>query len=120
VREKQGPLTPASPARGRKEVLLKVTRLLLIARLRSGSAERARQLIDEAPRRRETEGSLDRVGVFLAEDEVVFFFEGEDAEGAVRSFLDDPVRSTLIGPWLPLFAGPLHAAPSAYFWERDE
>jgi len=94
------------------------TRLLLIAGLRPGSRERALQLVEEAPRPRDDEASLDRLGVFLAEDEVIFFFEGAGAAEAVRAFLDDPVRSTLLARWLPLLDGPLHTAPEASFWER--
>jgi len=46
--------------------------------------------------------------------EVVFLLEGEDLERRVRDFLDDPVRSTAIASWLPLFDGPLKTA-----WEGD-
>jgi hypothetical protein len=31
---------------------------------------------------------------------------------------NDPVASTLVGHWLPLFDGPLHQASQAYDWER--
>jgi hypothetical protein len=52
---------------------------------------------------------------FLAENEVAFFHAGE----SVRAVLNDPVRSSAIGPWLPLFDGPLQAAHEAYFWEQE-
>jgi hypothetical protein len=34
-----------------------------------------------------------------------------------RMWLDDPVNSTLLEPWLPLFDGPLHRAPEILSWE---
>ena len=37
---------------------------------------------------------FDRVGVFLTDDDVVFFNEGERADESMRAFFDDPVRST--------------------------
>ena len=51
---------------------------------------------------------------------MVFFFEGPDAEEAVREILNDPVRSTAVSPWLPLFSGPLHRAYEARFFERAD
>jgi hypothetical protein len=63
--------------------------------------------------------TLDRRGIFLAEDEIVFLLEGEHADESLRAILNDPVRSTAIGPWLPLFDGPLRPACEAYLWERE-
>jgi hypothetical protein len=96
-----------------------VDRLVLVARLNPGARERARELIAADPRESPREHGLARRGIFLSEDEVVFFFEGEGAAEAVRAVLNDPVRSTAIAPWLPLFDGPLHVAPEALFWERS-
>lgn len=59
------------------------------------------------------------MGIFLAEGEVVFLFEGEGADDTVAAIMNDPVRSTAIGSWLPLFDGPLHSAREAYFWEKE-
>ena len=39
-----------------------------------------------------------------------------DAAEAVREILDDPVSSTVLTPWLPLFEGPLHQARAAHSW----
>jgi hypothetical protein len=44
--------------------------------------------------------------------------EAPEAELLVRQILDDPVRATEIGPWLPLFAGPLHRAEEVYHWSH--
>ena len=90
-------------------------RLVLIARLKPEGRDRALELIAE---HQAGATEFERYAVFLAEGEIVFFLEGPDADKKVRAMLNDPVRSTVIGHWLPLFDGPLHAAPEAYYWER--
>ena len=94
-------------------------RLVLVARLKTGARERARELIAAKPEPTDVEATFDRLGIFLAEDEIVFFVEGERADESMRAILNDPARSTAIEPWLPLFDGPLEGAREAYFWERQ-
>ena len=67
----------------------------------------------------ELETHLDRHTIFLTETEVIFLFEGNGAHEAVRALFNDPVRSTPMSHWLPLFDGPLHQAPEEYIWERQ-
>jgi hypothetical protein len=90
---------------------------MLVARLRDGARERAEQLLTDDARADAPEDAFDRGTIFLSESEVVFLLEGQSAEGAPRGILDDPVKSTVITPWLPLFDGPLHRAHEAYSWE---
>ena len=94
---------------------------VLVARLKPGSRERAQELLAEYPSPI-VEGleGVDRHVIFLSENEVIFVFEGEGADASVRAKFDDPVRSTNVSHWLPLFDGPLHRAAEAYFWERVE
>jgi hypothetical protein len=94
-------------------------RFVLAARLSPDGRQRAEALLAEhsAFGGEELE-AFDRHAIFLSETEVIFLFEGNGAHEAVRALFNDPVRSTLIGHWLPLFDGPLHQAPEAYFWER--
>lgn len=94
-------------------------RLVLVARLKPDSQERARELLAERRDPGALEAAFDRWAVFMSESEIIFFFEGRDVDKAVTAMLNDPVRSTAISPWLPLFDGPLHSAPEADFWERD-
>lgn len=109
-----------SSASGRKPSLRSCSnRLVLVARLKPGAREPVQELIDAKPETSAVEATFDRCGTFFADDEVVFFFEGENVGESVRAILNDPVRSTAIGPWLPLFDGPLHAAREAYFWEQE-
>jgi hypothetical protein len=91
-------------------------RLVLIARLKEGASERARELATAGPESDPAADGFRRKGVFLAPTEIVFVLEGPDADQIVRGFLNDPVRSTAISPWIPLFDGPLHQAVEVYRW----
>jgi hypothetical protein len=93
-----------------------VDRLVLIASLKPDARERIRELI--SAHQADEKSDLQRFGVFLAADEVVFFFEGPDADKRLREIMNDPAR-TEISHWLPLFDGPLHRAEEAYYWERS-
>jgi hypothetical protein len=97
-----------------------VDRFVLAARLRPDGRQKAETFLAEhsALGAEELEAAFDRHAIFLSEAEVIFLFEGEGANEAVRALFNDPVRSTLMTHWLPLFDGPLHRAPEAYFWER--
>jgi hypothetical protein len=97
-----------------------VDRFVLTARLKPDGRQRAETLLAEhsALGGEELETAFDRHAIFLSESQVIFLFEGEGVNKAVRALFNDPVRSTLMTHWLPLFDGPLHRAPEAYFWER--
>src|SRR3954465_5435253 len=90
-------------------------RLLLTARLRPGTRERALELAGSITAQLGTSG-FEGLGVSLSEREVVFLIEAREAELLLREILDDPVRATEISPWLPLFDGPLHRAEEVYYW----
>ena len=94
---------------------------VLVARLKPDSRERAQELLAEYPSPI-VEGleGVDRHVIFLSKTEVIFLFEGEGADASLRAKFNDPVRSTNVSHWLPLFDGPLHRAAEAYFWERME
>jgi hypothetical protein len=95
-----------------------VERFVMIARLKPQGRDRALELIADHQTTDYASTSFERVAIFLAEGEVVFVLEGVDAEQTARDILNDPVKSTVIGHWLPLFDGPLHLAMEAYHWER--
>jgi hypothetical protein len=91
---------------------------VILARLKPETRERALELVEEHQATHAAETEFERHAIFLAPEEVVFYVEGADAEKAVRRIINDPVRSTVVAPWLPLFDGPLHAAPEVDYWER--
>jgi hypothetical protein len=96
-----------------------VERAVVIARLKPEGRERVFELIAEHEAGESVPPEFERIAVFLAGGEVVFFVEGRDVPETMLSILNDPVRSTWLSPWLPLFDGPLHTAPEAYYWERS-
>jgi len=91
-----------------------VESIALVARLKPDTEERARELALVEPA---GAPGVRRISVFLSPGEVVFVLEGETPEESFRMFLDDPVDSTLLAPWLPLFDGPLHRAPQQAHWD---
>jgi hypothetical protein len=91
-------------------------KVVLLARLKDGAREHAQELLTDEARANAPEDAFERGTIFLSDSEVVFLLEGADAAEAVRAILDDPVRSTVLTPWLPLFEGPLHRAREAYSW----
>jgi hypothetical protein len=93
-------------------------RVVLVAHLRPDARKDALELLARE-RSSPPEAAFDRKVIFLSESEIVFLFEGPDADESIRGIFNDPVRSSEIGPWLPLFDGPLHWAPEASFWERE-
>jgi hypothetical protein len=95
-----------------------VERVVMIARLRPDARERAHELVEQHEAGHYASAEFERQSIFLAPEEVVFFVEGDDAARTVRRILNDPVRSTEVGHWIPLFDGPLHLAPEAFHWER--
>jgi hypothetical protein len=97
-------------------------RFVLTARLKPDGRRRALALLTDhsALGMDELESYLDRHTIFVTETEVIFLFEGKDAQEAVRALFNDPVRSTLIDRWLPLFDGPLHQALVAYSWSQGQ
>jgi len=86
----------------------------MVARLKPGEHERARELAMREPA--STPG-IDRISIFVSADEVVFVLEGESQDEGFRLFVDNPVDSTLLASWLPLFDGPLHRAPQLAHWD---
>jgi hypothetical protein len=95
-------------------------RVVLLAALKPQARERALELLEEAANKEDHEAVTERQSVFLSDRDVIFLFEGEDARASVRELLNDPVRSTFLGSWLPLFDGPLHRAQEAFFVERPK
>lgn len=93
-------------------------RVVLLAALKPEARERALELLGEAADKEDHEAVTERQSIFLSDRDVIFLFEGEDAQASVRELVNDPVRSTFLGSWLPLFDGPLHRAQEAFFFER--
>jgi hypothetical protein len=93
-------------------------RLAVVARLRPGSRERARQILAGGAPYGLDEAGFGRHSVFLAEEEVVVFvFEGPGIEGLVRDLVDDPTSSSTFSVWGPLLDGTPVLAREEFYWE---
>jgi hypothetical protein len=89
-------------------------RVALVARLKPEAEDRASELAMVEPIE---PAGITGISVFVSGGEVVFVLEGDSPEASCRMWLDDPVRSTMLEPWLPLFDGPLHRAAELAHWE---
>jgi hypothetical protein len=92
-------------------------RLAVVARLRPGSGERARQILAEGAPYELGETGFRRHSVFLAEESVVFVFEAPGIEGLVRELVDDPTNSATFSAWGPLLEGTPVLAREEFYWE---
>jgi hypothetical protein len=94
-----------------------VTRVAVVAKLRPGSRERASQLLAKGPPYELGETGFRRHSIFLAEEAVVFVFEGSGIEDLIRELVDDPTRSAAFSVWGPLLDGTPALAREEFYWE---
>jgi hypothetical protein len=92
-------------------------RLAVVARIRPGSGERARQILAGGAPYELGEVGFRRHSVFLAEEAVVFVFEGPGIEGLVRELVVDPISSATFSVWGPLLEGTPVLARVEFYWE---
>ena len=95
--------------------------LAVIVRLREGARERAAELLAQGPPFALADGEFDRHAVYLSEREVVFVFEGPEAEWRLDDLTSDvfhPALQDALEDWRPLVEGDPRIARMAYFWER--
>jgi hypothetical protein len=92
-------------------------RVAVIGKLGPGSRERASQIIAEGPPYDLGEAGFRRHSVFLAEEALVFVFEGLGIEELVRGLVDDPTRSAAFSVWGPLLEGTPALAREEFHWE---
>jgi hypothetical protein len=92
-------------------------RMAVVAKLRPGSHERASQILAKGATYDLGETGFRRHSVFLAEDAVIFVFEGAGIEELVRALVDDPARSAAFSIWGPLLEGTPALAREEFHWE---
>ena len=101
------------PPRGRELT----ERLAVVAKLRPGSRERAVEILAKGAPYELGHAGFRRHSVFLAEEEVIFLFEGSGIEGLVRDLVDDPTRSASFSVWGPILEGTPTLAREEFYWE---
>jgi hypothetical protein len=105
--------TSQGPPRGGEVV----ERVAVVAKLRPGSRVRASQILTQGAPYDLGESGFRRHSIFLAEQAVVFVFEGLDVESLVRELVDDPARSAAFSTWGPLLEETPTLAPEEFYWE---
>jgi hypothetical protein len=92
----------------------------VVATLLPGSRERAAQILAKGAPYGLGLAGFRRHSVFLAEEAVVFVFEGPDIEGLVRDLVNDPASSASFSIWAPLLAGTPVLAREEFHWEAGQ
>ena len=94
-------------------------RLAVVAKLRPGSRECAKEIVDAGPPYELAEAGFRRHSVFLAGDTVVFVFEGPNIHQLVSKLIDDPASAGSFSVWAPLLAGTPMLAREEFSWTSD-
>ena len=92
-------------------------RVAVVAILLPGSRERAAEIIAKGAPYGLRLAGFRRHSVYLAEEAVVFVFEGQGIEGLVRDLVNDPSVSAAFGAWAPLLQGTPVLAREAFYWQ---
>jgi hypothetical protein len=80
-------------------------RLAVVAKLRPGSREEAGQILASGAPYWLAEAGFRRHSVFIAEEAVVFIFEGSSIEELVRGLVNNPTSSAAFSAWGPFSKG---------------
>jgi hypothetical protein len=92
-------------------------RVAVVATLKPGSRERAAAILAQGAPYGIDRAGFQRHSVFLAEETVVFLFEGPGIERLVRDLVNDPARSGGFGVWAPLLDGTPALAREEFYWQ---
>ena len=94
-------------------------RIAVIAKLKEGAAESARELLEEGPPFDPDALGFDRHAVYLSEEEVVFIFEGARVGSLIRTLSKAGGETRrAFAAWDPLLDGLPRLAQESYFWQR--
>jgi hypothetical protein len=91
-------------------------RIVVVARLKPGSQEQAKELLEGGPPYDLAAAGFQHHAVYLSDDEVVFVFEGAAIDQSVRDLVNDPVRSATFSVWGPLLADGPRIALERFSW----
>lgn len=93
-------------------------RFVVVAKLKPGAAADAQAILDEGPPFDPEAAGLARHGVYVNDTEVVFFFEGPDADDLADRFFADEAFNREIARWMPLLEHTPRRAHERFYWER--
>lgn len=92
------------------------TRVAVVLPIKSGTAETARELVEQGPPFDLEALGLERHHVFVSEREVVFFFEGENAGSTVDALVRSPELLKAAVRWRRILAGRPRLAAERFSW----
>jgi hypothetical protein len=93
-------------------------RLALVVPIKWGSYRAVKRLIENGPPFDPALTGLEHHDVYLTDTEVVFVFEGPEANEHLGSLLADPAVSEAADDWRDLVVGTPRLAESLYHWEH--
>ncbi len=98
-----------------------MSQLAIVVRLKPGAEPRATELLGNGPPFDPRERGFERHAVYLSATEVVFVFEGPEAEWIVSELVDEPSSplAAAFDAWRPLLDAPPRIARRAYAWQRQ-
>ena len=97
-----------------------IERVAVVATLLPGSRERAAEIIAGGAPYGLGLAGFERHSVFLADEVVVFVFEGAQIEGLVRDLVNDRASSAEFAAWAPLLQGTPVLAREEFHWRADQ
>jgi hypothetical protein len=95
-------------------------RVAVVATLVPGSRTRAAEIIAKGAPYGLRLAGFRRHSVYLAEEAVVFVFEGQGIEGLVRELVNDPALSAAFGVWAPLLQRTPVLAREEFHWQAGQ
>jgi hypothetical protein len=110
------------PARVVEEEESAVERIALVATLKPGLEERARNLVLSGPPFDPAAAGLARHVVYLSAGDVVFVFEGRGVERRLHELVTAPSQSELtsaLDEWRDIVEGPARIARASYAWDAE-
>ena len=96
-----------------------MNRFAVTARLKPDASANAAELIAKGPPFDPAALGFSRHAVYLSHREVVFYFEGPEAEWIVDELVDEDVPLAVFHEWTPLIEGIPRLAREAYFWQKS-
>ncbi len=94
-------------------------RTAVVAKLKPGSAEKARELIVSGPPFDPDALGFERHHVYISEDTAVFVFEGANVNALIKTLAETGGAQEAFAAWEQLLQGLPELAREAYFWERS-
>jgi hypothetical protein len=98
-------------------------RVAIIARLKEGSEQRARELVEAGAPFDLTGTGIVRHSVYVSRSEAVFVFEGHQVEWIVDQLVDEPFHDELqraLDQWREIVDGQPRVAREEFGWQLDE